>query len=71
MLAEKLRLAAFTMIKYGALPETAEVLEQILELDPGNYEATIMAKVVADPQEPEHAEAITVVFVPDAHDDEL
>jgi tetratricopeptide (TPR) repeat protein len=68
---EKLRLAAFTMIKYGALPEAAEVLEQILELDPENYEATIMAKVVADPEEPEHAEAISVVFVADAHDDEL
>jgi len=68
---EKLRLAAFTMIKYGALPEAMEVLEQILELDPENYEATIMAKVVADPEEPEHAEALAVVFVADAHDDEL
>ena len=68
---QKLRLAAFTMIKYGALAEAAEVLEQILEMDPENYEATIMAKVVADPEEPEHAEAIAVLFVPDAHDDEL
>jgi tetratricopeptide (TPR) repeat protein len=68
---QKLRLAAFTMIKYGALPEAQEVLAQILEMDPENYEATIMAKVVADPEEPEHAEAIAVVFVEDAHDDEL
>lgn len=68
---DKLRLAAFTLIKYGALAEAAEVLEQILELDPDHHEATIMARVVADPQEPEHAEAIAVVFVPDAHDDEL
>ena len=68
---EKLRLAAFTMLKYGALAEAAEVLEQILEMDPENYEATIMAKVVADPDEPEHAEAIAVVYVEDAHDDEL
>jgi tetratricopeptide (TPR) repeat protein len=68
---DKLRLAAFTMIKYGAMPEAQEVLAQILELDPENYEATIMAKVVADPEEPENAEAIAVVFVADAHDDEL
>ena len=68
---QKLRLAAFTLLKYGALTEAAEVLAQILELDPENYEATIMAKVIADPQEPEHAEAIAVVFVEDAHDDEL
>ncbi|MBS2553094.1 tetratricopeptide repeat protein [Catenulispora sp. NL8] len=68
---DKLRLAAFTLIKYGALAEAQEVLAQILELDPENHEATIMAKVVADPDEPEHAEAIAVVFTPDPHDDEL
>ena len=68
---EKLRLAAFTMIKYGAFPEAAEVLAQILEMDPENYAATVMAQVVADPDEPEHAEAIAVLYVEDAHDDEL
>ncbi|WP_194908561.1 hypothetical protein [Catenulispora rubra] len=52
MTVQKLRLAAFTLVKYGALPEAAEVLAQILELDPENYEAAIMAKVVADPEEP-------------------
>ncbi|ACU70994.1 Tetratricopeptide TPR_2 repeat protein [Catenulispora acidiphila DSM 44928] len=68
---EKLSLAAFTLIKYGALPEAAEVLHQILEMDPENYEATIMAQVVADPDEPEHAEALAMVYVEDAHDEEL
>ena len=68
---QKLRLAAFTMIKYGALPQAHEVLAQILELDPDNREATVMSKVVTDPDAPENAEAIAVVFVPDAHDDEL
>ena len=68
---DKLRLAVFTLIKYGAMAEAQEVLDQILEMDPENYEATIMAKVLADPEEPEHAEAIAMVFVPDAHDDEL
>jgi hypothetical protein len=30
-----------------------------------------MSRVVSDPGRTEHAEAIAVVFVPDAHDDEL
>ena len=68
---DKLRLAAFIMIKHGALPQAQEVLRQILEMDPENYEATVMSQVVADPDVPEHAEAIAVVFVPDAHDEEL
>jgi len=68
---QKLRLAAFTLVKYGALTEAAEVLAQILEMEPENHEATIMAKVIADPSKPEHAEAIAVVFVEDTHDDEL
>ncbi|SEG81304.1 Tetratricopeptide repeat-containing protein [Actinacidiphila yanglinensis] len=68
---DKLRLAAFMMLKHGALPEAAEVLRQILTMDPENYEATVMAKVVADPGVPDHAEAIAVVFAPDTHDDEL
>ena len=68
---DKLRLAAFIMIKHGALPQAQEVLRQILEMDPENYEATVMSQVVTDPDVPEHAEAIAVVFVPDAHDEEL
>lgn len=68
---EKLRLAAFTTLKYGALPQAQEVLRQILEMDPDHHEATVMATVVADPDVPEHAEALAVVFAPDTHDDEL
>jgi hypothetical protein len=68
---EKLRLAAFTMMKYGAFPQAQEVLRQILEMDPDNHEATVISKAVADPDRPEHAEALAGVFVPDAHDDEL
>jgi tetratricopeptide (TPR) repeat protein len=68
---QKLRLAAFMMIKYGALPQAREVLRQILEMDPENHEAAVMSSVVTDPDVPEHAEAIATVFVPDAHDDEL
>jgi tetratricopeptide (TPR) repeat protein len=68
---EKLRLAVFTLLKYGALAQVQEVLRQILEMDPEHHEAAVMSKVVTDPDRPEHAEAIAVVFVPDAHDDEL
>ncbi|NUP40358.1 MAG: tetratricopeptide repeat protein [Streptomyces sp.] len=68
---EKLRLAMFVMLRYGALPQAQEVLQQILEMDPGNEEATVIAEVVADPGEPDHAEALAVVFVPDTRDDEL
>lgn len=68
---QKLRLAAFTVIKYGALPQAHEVLRQILAMDPGNHEATVMSRVVTDPDVPENAEAIAVVFEPDAHDEEL
>ncbi len=68
---DKLRLAAFIMIKHGALPQAQEVLRQILEMDPENHEATVMSQVVSDPEVPEHAEAIAVVFAPDAHDEDL
>lgn len=68
---ERLRIAAFTMIKHGALPQALEALQEILEMDPGNREATLVSQAVTTPDTPEHAEAIAVVFVPDAHDDEL
>lgn len=67
----KLRMAVLTLLRHGALPQASEVLEQMLAMDPGNEEATTIAKVVADPGAPEHAEALAIVFVPDSHDDEL
>jgi hypothetical protein len=68
---QKLRLATFMMIKYGALPRAHEVLRQILDMDPENHEATVMSRVVTDPDVPENAEAIAIVFVPDTYDEEL
>jgi tetratricopeptide (TPR) repeat protein len=68
---EKLRLAGFVLLKYGALAQAQEVFQEILAMDPENEEATVISGALADPGEPENAEGLAVAFVADPYDDEL